>query len=157
MVFTPNHLRFEMQLDKIGWDILETLQQDARLSFAEIGRRVGLSAPAVAERVQKMEDEGLILGYRAVGDTAKLGRSVQAIMHLQVDRANFQRSMAQIQEFPEVLVCYRTTGSSCLIMQVAVASMEQLQALIDRLMPFGEPVTQMILSTVLPRRPIGAL
>ena len=143
-----------MEMDTISWHLLDLLQQDARLSYAELGRRVGLSPPAVADRVQRMEEAGLITSYRAVVDPAKLGRPVKAILHLQVDRTHFQRSLQQIQAFPEVLVGYRTTGSSCLVMHVAVASMDALQALIDRLMPFGEPVTQMILSTVVPHRPL---
>ena len=142
-------------MDTIDHRILMELQDNARLTFAELGRRVGLSSPAVSERVQRLETEGVITGYHATVDTAQLGRPVQAVLHMQVDRARFQRSVDQIQAMPDVLVCYRTTGSSSLVMIVAVASMEALEALIDRLLPFGEPVTQLVLSTPLPRRSVS--
>lgn len=141
-------------MDAIDHRLLDELQEDARLTFAELGRRVGLSAPAVVERVRRLEADGVITGYHAAVDPARLGRPVQAVLHMSVDRARFQRSLAQIQEMQDVLECYRTTGSSSLLMHVAVASMDDLEALIDRLLPFGEPVTQMVLSTPVPRRAI---
>ena len=141
-------------MDSIDHRILTELQDNARLSFAELGRRVGLSSPAVSERVQRLEADGVITGYHATVDPARLGRPVQAILHMQVDRARFQRSVDQIQAMPDVLACYRTTGSSSLMLLVAVASTEALEALIDRLLPFGEPVTQLVLSIPLPRRSI---
>ena len=141
-------------MDSIDRRILTELQDDARLSFAELGRRVGLSPPAVSERVQRLEADGVITGYHAVVDPARLGRPVQAVLHMQVDRARFARSVEQIQALYDILVCHRTTGSSSLLMTVAVASMEALEALIDQLLPFGEPVTQLVLSTPLPRRSV---
>lgn len=141
-------------MDHIDHRLLDEVQSDARLSYAELGRRVGLSPPAVAERLHRLEADGVITGYHASVDPARLGRPVQAILHMQVDRARFQRSVAQIQALDDVLTCYRTTGSSSLVMLVAVASMGELEALIDRLLPFGEPVTQMVLSTPIPRRPV---
>ncbi|MGB3544490.1 Lrp/AsnC family transcriptional regulator [Rubrivirga sp.] len=141
-------------MDTLDHRLLAHVQSDARLSYAEIGRRIGLSPPAVAERLHRLEADGVIKGYHATVDPAKLGRPVQAVLHMQVDRARFQRSVAQIQEMQDVLECYRTTGSSSLLMIVAVASMEALEELIDRLLPFGEPVTQMVLSTPIPRRAV---
>ncbi|GAB5537130.1 MAG: Lrp/AsnC family transcriptional regulator [Rubricoccaceae bacterium] len=142
-------------MDKIDHRILMELQDNARLTLAELGRRVGLSSPAVSERVQRLEADDVITGYHATVDTAKLGRPLQAVLHMQVDRARFQKSVDQIQAMPGVLVCHRTTGSSSLVMIVAVASMEALEALIDRLLPFGEPITQLVLSTPLPRRSVA--
>ena len=141
-------------MDDVDRHILDEMQRDARLSYAELGRRVGLSPPAVSERLARLEGAGVITGYHAAVDLARLGRPVQAVLHLQVDRARYGRSLERIQALDEVLVCHRTTGSSSLLMIVAVASMEALEALIDRLLPLGEPVTQVILSTPIARRPV---
>ena len=141
-------------MDSIDRRILDELQHDARLSYAELGRRVGLSSPAVSERVARLEADGVIVGYHAAVDLAQLGRPVRAVLHLQVDRARYGRSLERIQELDEVLACHRTTGSSSLLMIVAVASVEALEGLIDKLLPLGEPVTQMILSTPIARRPV---
>lgn len=141
-------------IDNLDHRLLHEVQRDARLSYAELGRRVGLSPPAVAERLRRLEADGVILGYRAEVAPAKLGRPVQALLHMQVDRTAFQQSIQQIRALDDVLVCYRTTGSSSLVMLVAVASMERLEALIDQLIPFGEPVTQMVLSVPVPRRAV---
>ena len=142
-----------MPFDPIDRRVLDELQREARLTFAELGRRVGLSAPAVSERVARLEADGVITGYHAAVDPARLVRPIEAVLHLQVDRARYGRALERVQELDEVRVCYRTTGSSSLLMVVAVASMEALEALIDRLLPLGEPVTQMVLSTPIARRP----
>ena len=141
-------------MDAIDHRLLDELQRDARLTFAELGRRVGLSPPAVSERVARLEADGVVTGYHAALDPARLGRPVQAVLQLQVDRARYGRALEKVQELDEVLTCYRTTGSSSLLMIVAVASMEAMEALIDKLLPLGEPVTQMILSTPIARRPV---
>ena len=142
-------------MDPIDRRILDELQRDARLTYAELGRRVGLSPPAVSERLARLEADGVVTGYHAAVDLAKLGRPVQAVLHLQVDRARYGRAVETIQSLDEVLVCHRTTGSSSLLMIVAVSSMEALEVLIDKLLPIGEPVTQMVLSTPIARRPVA--
>ena len=139
-------------LDEINWHILEILQEEARLSYAAIGRRVGLSAPAVAERVQKMEEAGVIRGYRADVDPAEVGLPIQTFIHLQVEREQFLEVIDVLREFPEVLECHRATGSSSLIVRVAVASIGHMEGLIDRLLRYGEPVSQVILSSPIERR-----
>ena len=139
-------------LDDIGWHILEILQEDARLSYAEIGRRVGLTPPAVAERVQKMESAGVIRGYRAVVDPAQIGLPIQTFVHLQVERAQFREVIEVLRGFDEVLECHRATGSSSLIVRVAVSSIAHMERLLDRLLRYGEPVSSVILSTPIQRR-----
>lgn len=140
-------------LDPLSWKILEALQEDARLSFAALGRRVGLSPPAVAERVQKMEDAGVILGYQARIDPARIGLGVEAIVHLQVPRMHYEKVVNVLVTFPEVQVCHRTTGKHALILRIAVTSMLHLESFLDRLMHYGEPETAMILSTPISSRP----
>lgn len=159
-----NHFRFKRKeptmpsneksgLDELSWKILAALQEDARLSFAALGRQVGLSPPAVAERVQKMEDAGIILGYQARIDPAHIGLTVQAIVHMQVPRMHYEKVVSVLGTFPEVQVCHRTTGKHALILRIAVTSMLHLEAFLDRLMHYGEPETAMILSTPISNRP----
>lgn len=145
----------ERLLDGTGWRLLQELQEDARLSFAELGRRVGLSTPAVAERVRNLEAAGLVRGYRAEIDLAKLGLPILAFVRMSVVGDVLSRITAVAQELPEVLECHRGTGADSFIMKVAVASVEHLEHLIDRLTPFGSTSTSIVLSSPVPRRTIA--
>jgi len=148
-------LETEKLLDSTGWQILQALQQDARLSYTELGQRVGLTAPAVAERVRKMEDAGIISGYHAEINRAKIGFPITAIIRMStLAGERCSRFAAFTQDIPEVLVCYRVTGSDSLILKVMAASVEHLEALIDRLSAHGQLTTSMVLSTPVPRRVI---
>ncbi len=133
-------------IDELNWRILEILQKRGRASYAEIGREVGLSAPAVTERVQKMEDAGIIQGYQAVIDPEKLGYSIQTIISLQVNRDYFTPTIKKLEALPEVLDCYRTTGTSALILIAAFTSMQHMQTFLDELLQIGEPVSSIVLS-----------
>jgi Lrp/AsnC family transcriptional regulator, leucine-responsive regulatory protein len=130
------------------------LQENARLSFSELGLRVGLSSPAVAERVRKLEDAGIIKGYHAEIDTSKVGYPITAIIRMQVQGDRCTRISAGVRDIPEVLECYRLTGSDSLVMKVMVSSVEHLEALIDRLSVNGQLTTSIVLSTVVPNRVI---
>jgi len=145
-------LEIEKLLDETGWHILEALQDNARLSFSELGQRVGLSSPAVAERVRRMEDAGIISGYRAVVNTAKIGYPITAIMRMHSQGERCSRLNAQVREIPEVLECYRVTGEDCHFMKVMVSSVEHLESLIDRLSMYGQVTTSIVLSTPVIRR-----
>lgn len=143
----------ERLLDETGWHILEALQENARLSFSELGQRVGLSSPAVGERVRRMEDAGIIKGYRAEVDTAKIGYPITAIIRISNSPGErCTRLTALTQAIPEVLECYRVTGSDSLIMKVMASSVEHLETLIDRLSEHGRLTTSIVLSTVLNRK-----
>lgn len=146
-------LETERLLDETGWRLLEALQENARLSFSELGLRVGLSSPAVAERVRRMEDAGIITGYRAEVNTAKIGYPITAIMRLSTPPGeSCTRVIASSMAFPEVLEGYRVTGGDALIMKVMVSSVEHLEALIDRLSAHGQVTTSIVLSTPVSRR-----
>ncbi len=146
-------LEKERMLDETGWHILEALQENARLSFSELGQRVGLSSPAVAERVRRLEDAGIITGYRAEVNTAKIGYPITAIIRISNSPGErCTRMTASTQAIPEVLECYRVTGSDSLIMKVMAASVEHLELLIDRISEHGQLTTSIVLSTVLSRR-----
>lgn len=136
-------------LDDIGWHILRELQLDARLSFHEIGRRVGLSAPAVAERVRKMEDGGIITGYGAKVDARKAGFSITAIIRITTLKIALpQRADELTAIFPELLECHRVTGTDSYILKVIVTSIAHLEQVINRLVPYGEPATSIVLSSI---------
>ncbi|MDQ2903959.1 MAG: Lrp/AsnC family transcriptional regulator [Chloroflexota bacterium] len=142
----------ERLLDETGWQILCELQQNARLSFSELGQRVGLSSPAVTERVRRMEDVGIIKGYHAEVDLAKLGFPITAFTRISVAGTTCSQTTAAVREIPEVLECYRVTGSDSLVVKFVVTSVEHLERLIDRLSGYGQSTTSIVLSAPETRR-----
>ncbi|MBX3700337.1 MAG: Lrp/AsnC family transcriptional regulator [Dokdonella sp.] len=142
-------------LDAIDWQILAIVQQEARLSFAELGRRIGMSTPAAAERMRQLEAAGVIRGYRAELDLARVGRPVLAIVRMSVVGDVFTRVTAAIRQSPEVLECHRGTGADSFTIKVAVPSIEDLEQLIDRLTPFGTTSTSIVLSSPVPWRALA--
>jgi Lrp/AsnC family transcriptional regulator, leucine-responsive regulatory protein len=141
-------------LDDIGWRILLELQVNARVSYSELGRRVGLTPPAVAERVRRMEEAGIIGGYRAEVDLAKVGLPLTALIRVTHRGVNCLELGEIVADYPEVLECHRITGAESYIMKVALRSVEHLQQFIDRLMAFGETVTSIVLSSPVRHRAI---
>jgi Lrp/AsnC family leucine-responsive transcriptional regulator len=139
----------EYLLDDIGWRILSEMQQNARMPFAELGRIVGLSTPAVAERVHKMEEAGVIVGYRAQIDPAKVGLPILAFVNVKVGGENLGRFMEVAGTHPEVLECHRITGAESFLLKVAVCDVAHLETLLDALMPYVATTTLMVLSTAL--------
>lgn len=139
-------------LDQVGWQILSALQQDARLSFTELGRRVGLSLPAVAERVRRMEDAGIITGYRADVDATKIGMSMTVFVRLTTTGTQYPKIIALAQELPEVLECHHLTGTDSFIMKVIVSSIAHLETLITQLSTYGQTTTSIVLSSPVVKR-----
>jgi len=146
-------LEIEKMLDTTGWQLLQALQENARLSYSELGQRVGLSSPAVAERIRRMEDAGIISGYHAEISLAKVGYPVTAIIRLTTAPGErCSRYTGFVENIPEVLTCYRVTGSDALIMKVVASSIEHLEELIDQLSAHGQLTTSIVLSTPVKRR-----
>lgn len=146
-------LETEKLLDGTGWQLLEALQQNARLSYTELGQQVGLSAPAVAERVRRMEDAGIITGYHVEINRAKLGFPITAIIRMSnAPGERCTRFTAEATEIPEVLECYRVTGSDSMVMKVMASSVEHLESLIDQFSAHGQLTTSIVLSTPVKRR-----
>jgi Lrp/AsnC family leucine-responsive transcriptional regulator len=147
---TPN----QVELDPIAWKLIECLQQNARLSFAELGRKVGLSTPAVAERVHRLEDAGVITGYHASLNMAKLGVPIHVWLRLTIPGGDLQisRTVTAIKETPEVSRCHRITGSESFVLEAYVVSIRHLEALIDKFSALGATSTSTILSSPVERR-----
>ncbi len=139
-------------LDNIGWKILIELQENARIPFAELGRRVGLSTPAVAERVRRLEDAGIITGYRAQISAAKVGFPVLAFIRVNVVGDALPKFVKKAVKCPEVLEVHRVTGGESFIVKVAVKDHAHLEAVIDSLMPYVATTTSIVLSSSVPPR-----
>lgn len=141
--------------DAIDWLLLDELQHDGRLSYNELARRINLSAPAVAERVRRLEQAGVITGYHAHVDPARAGRTVEALVRMACYGPRcLLRHPDVIEQSPEILEMDRLTGDACCQLRVSVASMTEFEALIDRLADHGQPSSTMVLSSPLPWRPV---
>ena len=144
------------RLDELDWRILAELQADARLSYSELGRRIALSTPATAERVRRLEDWGVIRGYSAIVDPERVGLAVGAFIRIRLagPETLAQKLTSALAGMPEVLECHRCTGDESVILKVRVASVGQLESLIDKLTRFGATSTSLILSSPVERRTI---
>ncbi len=134
-------------LDDIGIQILKILQEDGRISFNELGRRVGLSSPAVAERVRRMEDAGIITGYKAIVDQSKVGYPIMAFIRLAIPVALLAQSDELAKDIPEVLECHHLTGSDGVILKVVVSSVGHLEDVISQIGSCGMTTTAIVLSS----------
>jgi Lrp/AsnC family leucine-responsive transcriptional regulator len=140
-------------MDAVDRRLLEELQSDARLSFNELSRRVRLSSPAVAERVRRLEADGVITGYHAHVDLARIGRPVTALVQVQCYGPNCILRDPGVVGWPEVLQLHRVTGAACCVLLVAVPTMPQFEILIDRLAEYGQPSSMLVLSSPVEWRP----
>jgi len=148
----------EVALDSIAWKILEALQQNARISFAELGRQVGLSTPAAAERVKRLEEAGIIAGYHALVDPERLGIPICVYMRLTIagGEVPMNRAVGVVRQLSEVVECHRVTGTDSFILRAGVVSVRHLEMLIDRLSTLGTTSTATVLSSPVKRREYSA-
>jgi Lrp/AsnC family leucine-responsive transcriptional regulator len=146
--------RTQRALDAIDWRILRELQEDARLSYNALAQRVGLSAPAAAERVRRMEDSGVIAGYRAEIDPAKVGLPVMALIQMHCAPGKCLLKTSAAADYPEVLEVLKVSGPHCTVLKVAASSVAHLEELFERLGTHGELLTSMVWSSALTRRVI---
>jgi Lrp/AsnC family transcriptional regulator, leucine-responsive regulatory protein len=142
-------------IDETDWRVLEELQEDGRLTFTELGRRVSLTAPAVAERVRRLEESGLISGFRAHLDPARVGYPIIAFVTWTAAGPDCAHLGEVAKEIPEILECHRITGETSYILKVAARSVQHLEQLIDRLMPYGSTITSLVLSSPVIHRPLA--
>lgn len=140
-------------MDHYGRKLLEELQKNARLSIAELGRRIGLSATATAERLKQMEEVGIIRGFTVEIDREALGLDVLAFVRMSCGGGQqYHRLIEYVQTLEEVRECHHLTGGDDLLLKVTTTSMADLEALIEALLPFGNPVTSLVFSSPVNRR-----
>ncbi len=139
-------------LDDVNLRLLEELSREGRLGMAELGRRVGMSAPAVADRVQRLERAGVIKGYRAELDPAAVGFPVSAVVRIRPAPGQLQRIPEIARETPEVAECYRITGEDCYLLRLHLRAIDDLEDTLDRFTPYGLTTTSIIHSAPVPRR-----
>jgi Lrp/AsnC family leucine-responsive transcriptional regulator len=141
-------------LDETNRRIVEELQAEARLSMAELGRRVSLSAPAVAERVQRLEHAGVITGYHATVDPRAIGFPLAAVVRVRPASRQLNKIPEVAREIPEVVECYRITGEDCFFVKLHLRTMEDLEPILDRFVLFGQTTTSIIHSAPVNPRPL---
>jgi Lrp/AsnC family transcriptional regulator, leucine-responsive regulatory protein len=139
-------------LDPINLRLLAELQSDARLSQAELGRRVALSPPAVGERLARLEREGVIAGYRAEINPEALGYAFAAVLRIRPAPRQIPKVADVARETPEVVECQRITGEDCFFMKLHVRDVRHLEEVIDRFTPYGQTTTSIVQSAPVPRR-----
>lgn len=139
-------------MDKYDRALLAALLENGRLSFAELARRINLSPPAVADRVARLEADGIITGYHASVDLAKLGRPIQCLIELRLNDHRGASLLGRLAEIPQIIDCHRITGESCVMLKVAVTCTAELEELIDQLAQYGASKTSLMLSTTLDGR-----
>lgn len=143
-------------LDSYGRKLLDELQANARLSVAELSRRIGLSPTAVTERMKQMEEDGILLGYEARVDREALGLEVMAFIRISCGGQSYQRLIAFAASLEEVRECHHLTGGDDLLLKVTALDMAHLEALIEALLPYGTPTTSLVLSSPVEHRPYAA-
>lgn len=143
-----------MSMDDINVQILRALQENARISFSELGRRVGLTSPAVADRVHRMEDDGIITGYAAAVDREMLGWPITAFVRLCVAHGARDAAVAAVRDAPSVIEAHSLTGADEMLLKVATAGVRELGDLISELSQYGSTTSQIVISTPVASRAI---
>lgn len=138
-----------MNVDKLNWEILEALQSDARVSLKEISQKIGLASPTVAERIQKMEDAGIIEGYNTKLNMHALGYSLGVYISIKIRFGQVQQFENYIPSVPEICECHKLTGHDCMLMRGYVRNPKHLEDLNTRLAVYGELTTSLILTSII--------
>ncbi|MFY0660013.1 MAG: Lrp/AsnC family transcriptional regulator [Shimia sp.] len=148
-----NDLRSEGRvLDRVDVAILRELSADARIARAELARRVGLSAPSVADRVRRLEDVGIITGYAAQIDPAKLGYGLTVLIRARPMPGEMGNMIAAIQDTPQIVVCERVSGEDCFVARAHVRDVAEMEMVIDRLVPYGATNSSIVQSSPVSER-----
>ena len=142
----------EPRLDAVNTQLLTELVANPRLSMSELARRVGMSAPAVTERVQRLEATGVITGYRLDVDPTALGMPVTAWVRLRPGPGQLPKIAQVARETPQVAECHRITGEDCFLLKVHAPTIAALEEILDRFLLFGQTTTSIVVSTPVPPR-----
>jgi len=150
-VFT--YTSFNEELDPVNRRVLEELQCDPRLSMSELGRRVGMSSPAVTERVRRLEEAGVILGYRLELNPAALGLPITTYIRIRPSPGQLSKVAELAQQIPEVVECHRVTGEDCFIIKAHIPAIDQLDRILDCFLLYGSTTTSLVQSSPVALRP----
>jgi Lrp/AsnC family transcriptional regulator, leucine-responsive regulatory protein len=146
--------RSQIGLDATNISLLRELEADARLSLAELGRRVGLSSPAVADRLERLEEAGVVKGYRAEIDPRALGYELAVVLRIRPAPRELKQVAELAQRTPEVVECHRITGDDCYLMKAHVRDVEHMEEVIDRFAVYGQTTTSIVQSSPVPTRSV---
>jgi len=139
-------------LDRVDAAILRELSCDARIPRAELARRVGLSAPSVGDRIRRLEDTGVISGYRVQIDPLKLGYGLTVVIRARPLPGEMQNMIEAIKKTPQIVSCDRISGDDCFIARAHVRDVLEMEAVIDRIVPFGATNSSIVQSSPIPPR-----
>ncbi|ESW82846.1 AsnC family transcriptional regulator [Mesorhizobium sp. L103C119B0] len=143
---------YRPRLDPTDMAIIEIMQEDGRIGISELGRRVGLSQPATSERVKRLEERGIIAGYRAAIDPTALGLGTMAMIRLRTTHEHIQTCLKKFAAMPEVVEVLRVTGEDCFLVKVVVPSPPDLESIVDAIGRYGAVTTNVVLRAEPPKR-----
>jgi Lrp/AsnC family leucine-responsive transcriptional regulator len=149
---TSNLQVVDLLRDARNVELLRLLSEDPRTSTSELARRIGMSAPAVRERIQRLEDSGVIKGYRLEIDSRALGYHLAAFVRVRPMPGALPKIMALAQRLPEITECYRVTGEDCFILKVHLDALDNLDRILDQFLAFGQTTTSLVQSVPVPPR-----
>jgi Lrp/AsnC family transcriptional regulator, leucine-responsive regulatory protein len=141
-------------MDVTDYKIIEMLQTDGRISMKDLGKIVGLTSPAVSERVKRLEESGIITGYKAIVNPEKLNKIIKAFITVGLPGDKYKEFLELAENKNSIIECHHITGDDCLVLKVIVKNMDELERLIDDIKALGRTKTSVILSTPIETKPI---
>ncbi|MBC6004735.1 HTH-type transcriptional regulator lrpC [uncultured Clostridium sp.] len=141
-------------MDITDYKIIEILQKDGRISMKDLGKIVGLTSPAVSERVKRLEESGIIQGYKAIVNPDKLGRVIKSFINISLPSENYSSFIEYAKDDNRIVECHHITGEDCLLLKVIVKDMYELEKVIDKIKQVGRTKTSVILSTIIESKSI---
>lgn len=141
-------------MDITDYKIIEILQKDGRISMKDLGKIVGLTSPAVSERVKRLEESGIIQGYKAIVNPDKLGRVIKSFINISLPSENYSSFIEYAKDDNRIVECHHITGEDCLLLKVIVKDMYELEKVIDKIKQVGRTKTSVILSTIIDSKSI---
>ena len=146
-----------MKVDHLSWKILTAVQQDGRMSLKSLAAEVGLSLPAVSERLKRLEEAGIISGYRAIVDANALGYGIMAIIGMTTLKPDKKQLISSLERMPEVLECLHVTGQDSYLIRVQTRDIQHLESFVGSINQFGETRTSIVMSHPIQMRPLAPL